>query len=85
VLLEVSLESISCEKPEVTDFLLSNLLFWMTEYHIDGFVFGEQAGDSRSWDDRFNNIEVKDEAKERRFPGYGEPESDASPGHGHDP
>ena len=66
VLLEVSLESISCEKPEVTDFLLSNLLFWMTEYHIDGFVFGEQAGDSRSWDDRFNNIEVKDEAKETK-------------------
>lgn len=67
VLLEVSLESIPCEKPAVTDFLLSNLLFWMREYHIDGFVFGDQAGDCRSWGDRFNNIDVKEDAEKKEI------------------
>lgn len=67
VLLEVSLESIPCEKPEVTVFLLSNLLFWIQEYHIDGFVFGDQAGDCRSWKDRFNYIELKNESDKKEI------------------
>ena len=60
VLLEVSMEAIPCEKPQVVDFLLSNLLFWIREYHIDGFAFDGLTGDSRSWNDIFNNIEVSD-------------------------
>ena len=64
VILAVSLEMIPCEKPQIADFLLSNLLFWIREYHIDGFAFDGLAGDCRTWIDRFNDVEVTESPEE---------------------
>lgn len=67
VLMEVSLESIPFEKPQVADFVLSNLLFWTKEYHIDGFAFDGLAGDCRPWDNIFNDIEVREGGEDGEF------------------
>ena len=64
VILAVSLEMIPCEKPQIADFLLSNLLFWIREYHIDGFAFDGLAGDCRTWIDRFIDVEVTESPEE---------------------
>lgn len=67
VLMEVSLESIPFEKPQVADFVLSNLLFWTKEYHIDGFAFDGLVGDCRPWDNIFNDIEVREGGEDGEF------------------
>lgn len=61
VLMGISLEAIPCEKPQVAVFLLSNLQFWIKEYHIDGFVFDGLVDGCGSWRERFKNAEAAEE------------------------
>lgn len=72
VLMEISMESIPCEKPQVAVFFLSNILFWIKEYHIDGFVFDGLVDGCDSWRERFKNsaitekMEMSPEEEDRR-------------------
>ncbi|MDO5145720.1 MAG: alpha amylase C-terminal domain-containing protein [Eubacteriales bacterium] len=43
VFLEVYFEAFHYDRPETSDYMFSNLLFWIREYHIDGFVFEGMA------------------------------------------
>lgn len=61
VLMEISMKAIPCEKPQAAVFFLSNLLFWIKEYHIDGFAFDGFADNYGSWRERFKNAEAIEE------------------------
>ena len=47
------------ERPEVSNYLLSNLLFWIREYHIDGFVFGGITDIISTNKNTSNNLNIK--------------------------
>lgn len=54
------------EKPEVSNYLLSNLLFWIREYHIDGFVFGGITDIISAQKNISNNLNINGVAGDRR-------------------
>lgn len=60
------------EKPEVSNYLLSNLLFWMKEYHIDGFVFGGITDIISTRKNISNNLNINGAAGDRRNETMGE-------------
>ena len=67
VLMEISFHMVSSEKPQILDFILSNLRFWMEEYHIDGFAFDEIDVSGCSWNDIFNDIDIKEREREEKY------------------
>lgn len=54
------------ERPEVCNYLLSNLLFWIREYHIDGLVFGGITNIISTQKNISNNLNVKGAAGEHK-------------------
>lgn len=61
VLMEMFYEDFNYDRPQTMSYMLSNLLFWIREYHVDGFVF-ESASDTQ--DKRrsiFTNMDIINE------------------------
>ena len=60
------------EKPEVSNYLLSNLVFWIREYHIDGFVFGGITDIISTQKNISNNLNINGAVENRRNETVGE-------------
>lgn len=58
VLMEVFFEAFNYNRPETMSYLLSNLLFWIREYHIDGFVFEGVSKAVEEPRDIFGNVDM---------------------------